>query len=199
LTTTLLVKIAGWLARTPRPAAAERRSGGLAFVELVISALVLGWVLLSVFPLFLASVRSNVAARSYGEVNALARDRLEELRDLPFSDPALSPGRHAVNDLPDTLTEPETGTFGSGAKNPFLRTYRVYQFQLPADGTVPRGAPFPSVRVTAAGLRVDFKRIEVTVESATPGPGLGLIAARVSALAQNPAPDVDLSDADPDP
>jgi Tfp pilus assembly protein PilV len=199
LTTTLLVKIAGRLARTPRPAAAGRRSGGLAFVELVISALVLGWVLLSVYPLFLSSVRSNVAARSYAEVNALARDRLEGLRELPFSDPALSAGRHAVNDLPDTLPDPETGTFGSGAKNPFLRTYRVQQFQLPAAATVPRGAPFPSVRVTDAGLRIDFKRIEVTVEPATSGPGLGLLAARVSALVRNPAPDVDLSDADPDP
>jgi Tfp pilus assembly protein PilV len=193
------VKIAGRLARTPRPAAAGRRSGGLAFVELVISALVLGWVLLSVYPLFLSSVRSNVAARSYGEVNALARDRLEQLRDLPFSDPALAAGRHGVNDLPDTLPDPETGTFGSGAKNPFVRTYRVQQFQLSAAATVPRGAPFPSVRVTEAGLRVDYKRIEVTVEPATPGPGPGLLAARVSALARNPAPDVFLSDADPDP
>jgi hypothetical protein len=193
------VKIARRLAGAPRPDAAGRRSGGLAFVELVISALVLGWVLLSIYPLFLSSVRSNVAGRSYGEVNALARDRLEQLRDLPFSDPALSAGRHAVNDLPDTLPDPETGTFGSGAKNPFLRTYRIRQFQLPASATVPRGELFPPVRVTAAGLRVDFKRIEVTVEPATPGPGLGLLAARVSALARNPAPDVFLSDADPDP
>jgi hypothetical protein len=198
LTTTLLVKIAGRLAPSPRSAAPGRRSAGLAFVELVISALVLGWVLLSVFPLFLSSVRSNVAARSYGEVNALARDRLEQLRDLPFPDPALSAGRHGVNDLPDTLPDPETGLFGSGARNPFVRTYRVEQLQVAPAASVPRGAPFPWVRVTAAGLRVDFKRIEVTVERATPGPGLGLVAARVSALRRNPAPEALLSDADPD-
>ena len=193
------MKIAGRLARRSRSAAAGRRSAGLAFVELVISALVLGWVFLSVFPLFLSSVRSNVAARSYAEVNALVRDRLEQLRGLPFPDPALSAGRHAEDDLADTLPDPETGLFGAGARNPFLRTYRVEQLQLAPAATVPRGAPFPWVRVTAAGLRVDVKRIEVTVERTTSGPGLGLVAARVSALVRNPAPEVFLSGPDPEP
>jgi hypothetical protein len=171
----------------------------MAFVELVISAVVFGWVLLAVFPLFLSSVRSNVAARSYGEVNGLARTRLEELLDLPFEDSRLSAGRHSTNDLPATVADPETGVFPSRLVNPFRRTYRVEQFQVPAAATVPTGALFTPVRVTAAGRRVDFKRIDVTVEQEPPRPELGRIAARVSALYPNPAPEKFLSAEDPDP
>jgi len=175
------------------------RSAGIAFVELVISAVVFGWVLLAVFPLFLSSVESNVAAHSYGEVNGLARTRLESLLDLPFEDSRLSAGRHATNDLPSTVADPETGAFPSGVANPFRRTYRVEQFQIPPAATVPSGALFTPVRVTAAGRRVDFKRIDVTVEQEQARPELGQIAARVSALRPNPAPEKFLSAEDPDP
>lgn len=175
------------------------RSAGLAFVELVISAVVLGWVLLAVFPLFLSSVRSNVAARSYGEVNGLARTRLESLLNLPFEDSRLSAGRHSTNDLPATVADPETGAFPSTVPNLFRRTYRVEQFQVPPAATVPGGALFTPVRVTAAGRRVDFKRIGVTVEQEPARPELGWIAARVSALLPNPAPERFLSGEDPDP
>lgn len=175
------------------------RSAGIAFVELVISAVVFGWVLLAVFPLFLSSVRSNVAARSYGEVNGLARTRLEQLLDLPFEDSRLSAGRHSTNDLPPTVADPETGAFPSRVANPFRRTYRVRQFQIPPGATVAPGALFTPVRVTAAGRRVDFKRIDVTVEQESARPELGWIAARVSALCPNPAPEKFLSAEDPDP
>jgi Tfp pilus assembly protein PilV len=174
-------------------------SAGIALVELVISVVVFGWVVLAVFPLFLSSVESNVAARFYGEANGLARAGLESLLDVPFQDPALSPGRHEADDLPETVADPETGVFPSSVPNPFRRTYRVEQFRIPASATVPRDAPFVAVRVTAADARVDFKRIDVSVEQKTPRPGLGRIAARVSALLPNPAPETFLSAGDPDP
>jgi len=195
--TTLHVKIAHRRGRGARESSAK--STGIAFVELVISAVVFGWVLLAVFPLFLSSVRSNVAANSYGEVNSLARTRLEQLLALPFEDPRLSAGRHSTNDLPATVADPETGAFPSVVANPFRRTYRVEQFEIPAAATVPTGAPFTPVRVTVAGRRLDFKRIDVTVEKRSAWPEPGRIAARVSGLLPNPEPAEIFSREDPDP
>jgi Tfp pilus assembly protein PilV len=175
------------------------KSRGIALVELVISALLFGWVLLAIFPLFLSSVKSNVSARSYAEVNNLARSRLEQLLDLPFDDPRLSAGSHATNDLAATLPDPETGALPSTVANPFRRTYHVRQFAIPAAPAVPRGSLFVPIRVTNAGSQFDYKRIDVTVESASPRPELGWIAARVSALRANPSRDTFLSREDPDP
>jgi hypothetical protein len=198
--TTLHVKIehrrGGGARRVTRSPA---NSAGLAFVELVISAVVLGWVLLAVFPLFLSSVRSNAAANSYGVVNGLARSRLEQLLALPFEDGRLSAGRHSTNDLPATLADPETGVYPSMMPNPFQRTYRIEQFEIPAVATVQSGAPFTPVRVVAAARRLDFKRIDVTVEKRSAWPEPGRIAARVSALLPNPAPEEIFSREDPDP
>jgi hypothetical protein len=174
-------------------------SAGVAFVEVVISAVVFGWVLLAVFPLFLSSVRSNAAANSYGEVNGLARTRLEQLLDLPFEDSRLSAGRHSTNDLPATVADPETGAYPSVVANPFRRTYRVEQFEIPAAAVVAPGAPFTSLRVIDAGRRFDFKRIDVTMEKRSAWPEPGLIAARVSGLLSNPSPEEILSREDPDP
>lgn len=155
--------------------------------------------MLAVFPLFLSSVRSNAAANSYADVNGLARTRLEQLLALPFEDLVLAAGNHSTNDLPGTLADPETGGFPSAVQNPYRRSYRVLQFELPAAATVPPGAPFQPVRVTEAGRRVDFKRIDVTVEKRSAWPEPGWIAARVSGLLPNPAPADVLSREDPDP
>jgi len=171
---------------------------GIALIELVVSALLFGWVVLAIFPLFLASVKANVSAGAYGEANNLARSRLEQLLDAPFDDPRLSVGRHAANELPATLPDPETGTLPSAVANPFRRSYRVRQFALPASDRVSKGALSVPVRVTSAGLPFDYKRIDVTVESVSPRPELGQVAARVSALRANPARDRILSREDPD-
>lgn len=195
--TTVIVKMAN--RKCPDACPGSVPESGIAFVELVISAVLLGWVMLAVFPLFLSSVRSNAAANSYADVNGLARTRLEQLLELPFEDPLLAAGNHSTNDLPATLADPESGTFPSAVPNPYRRTYRVLQFELPAAATVPAGAPFSPVRVIGAGHRLDFKRIDVTVEKRSALPEPGLIAARVSGLLPNPAPAEILSRGDPDP
>lgn len=195
--TTVIVKMAN--RKCPDACPGSVPESGLAFVELVISAVLLGWVMLAVFPLFLSSVRSNAAANSYADVNGLARTRLEQLLELPFEDPLLAAGNHSTNDLPATRADPESGTFPSAVPNPYRRTYRVLQFELPAAATVPAGAPFSPVRVIGAGHRLDFKRIDVTVEKRSAWPEPGLIAARVSGLLPNPVPAEILSRGDPDP
>src|SRR5713101_2789254 len=90
--------------------AERRRAGeaGLTLVELLIALALLGFVLLGVVPLFVASVKSNYSAGEYTSLNMLARDRLEQLMNLTFSDSQLSPGVHP-NDLPASLPDPATG------------------------------------------------------------------------------------------
>ncbi|MEO8349847.1 MAG: hypothetical protein ABI610_13120, partial [Acidobacteriota bacterium] len=149
-------------------------------------------------PLFLSSQKSNVAAGAYAQANDLAREGLENLLGLPFGDPRLAAGEHPANDLPQARRDPETGLPASGP-NPFRRTYRVRQFSIPDGATVPRAGSFRPLTVREGGARFDYKRIDVTVEASVPGRGLGLAAARVSAIRANPAPETTLSAAEPDP
>ncbi len=58
---------------------------GLTLVEMLIAVALLGIVLLGIAPLFIASVRSNYAANEYTSIHNLARDRLEQLMNLPVS------------------------------------------------------------------------------------------------------------------
>ena len=152
-------------------------------------------VLVAVFPLFLSSRKANAAAGAYSEANALARDGLEHLLGLPFADPRLAAGDHAVNDLPPTRRDTETG-LPSPAPNPFRRSYRVVQFSITDGAAVPRSEPFRPRRVREEGVPFDFKRIDVTVRPAAERGGLGVPAARVSAIRANPAPESNLSVAD---
>lgn len=177
---------------------AASKSAGVTLVELLIAMALLGFIFLGIAPLFIGSVKSNYSANEYTSLNNLARDRLEQLMTLPFDDPQLNPGNHAVNDLPATLPNPRTGVPPSGVPNPFRRTYRVRQFAIPASSTVPEGSAFTQVRVLGAGVVYHYKRIDVTVEATVPHLGFGARAARVSGIRANPTPGTNLSVADPD-
>ncbi len=117
---------------------------------------------------------------------------------LRFDDPGLSVGTHA-DDPPPWLPEPGTGEYPSAVANPFRRRYRVEQFAIPSSRIVSRGSLFVPRRIREAGLRFDYKRIDVTVETSPVRPGLGLVAARVSAIRCNPSPERVLSEGDSDP
>lgn len=184
------------LSRVPGSAS---RSSGVTLVELLIAIALLGFVLLGIASLFIASVKSNYSANEYTSLNNLARDRLEQLMTVPFNDAQLAVGDHPANDLPATLPDPVTGVPPSSVPNPFRRTYRVRQFAIPASSAVPDGSPFTPVRVSAAGAVYHYKRIDVTVDTAVPHLGFGVRAARVSGMRANPTPDTTLSVLDPNP
>jgi hypothetical protein len=182
--------------------ARREREAGLTLVELLIALALLGFVLLGITPLFMASVKSNYAGNEYTSLNMLARDRLEQLMNLPFTDGQLGPGKH-VNDLPALLPDPKTGlppAPGPGAvNNPFKICYQVFQFQIPnADvGTVAEGAPFTPIPITGAGEIFQYKRIDVTVTSSTGQLGIGTRMSRVSGVVSNPFPATNRSQVDP--
>jgi prepilin-type N-terminal cleavage/methylation domain-containing protein len=162
-----------------------RRKGeaGLTLIEMLIATALLGIVLIGIAPLFIASVKSNYAANEYTSIHNLARDRLEQLMNLPMNDVQLAGGLSAANDLPPTLPDPVTGIPPSTIRNPLSRTYTVTNYVstipgIPGDPhtltTVPPGTPF------------DFKRIDVTVTSNTTGGLLlGARTARVTGFLRN--------------
>ncbi len=164
---------------------------GLTLVEMIIAIAILGFILLGIAPLFVASVKSNYSASEYTSINVIARDRLEQLMNLPFLDPELTPGVK-VNDLPPTLPDPKTGLppASGGVRNPFQITYQVIQYQIPAAdvATVPNGNPFVPTRVTVAGQPYQYKRVDVTVTAGTGPLGIGARSARVSGFLASPAP-----------
>jgi prepilin-type N-terminal cleavage/methylation domain-containing protein len=164
----------------------RRRETGLTLVEMLIALALLAIVLLGIAPLFIASVRSNYSAYEYTSIHNLARDRLEQLMNLPFGDQQLAQGSY-VNDLPTTLPDPATGIPPSNVPNPLERTYTVNNFT-----TTPPLAPGSAFVLTATGPAVpcDFKRIDVTVRSTSGGTNLGIGArtARVSGFVRNPDP-----------
>jgi prepilin-type N-terminal cleavage/methylation domain-containing protein len=163
----------------------RRREAGLTLVEMLIAVALLGIVLLGIAPLFIASVKSNYSAYEYTSIHNLARDRLEQLMNLPFNDQQLAQGSY-VNDLPTTLPDPATGIPPSNVPNPLERTYDVNNFV-----TTPPLATGDNFVLTAVGtVPCDFKRIDVTVRSTSGGTNLGIGArtARVSGFVRNPDP-----------
>ena len=163
-----------------------RREAGVTLVELLIAVALLGIVLLGIAPLFIASVRSNYSAFEYTSIHNLARDRLEQLMNLPFDSPQLASGSY-VNDLPTTLPDPVTGIPPSNVRNPLERTYTVDNFT-----SGPPLATGDNYFFTGVGSAVpcDFKNITVTVRSTSGGTNLGIGArtARVSGFVRNPNP-----------
>ena len=172
--------------KTPQPQPTEhRREAGLTLVEMLIAVALLGIVLLGIAPLFIASVKSNLAGNEYTSIHNLARDRLEQLMNLPVSDPQLTVGSHA-NDLPPFLPDPTTGTLPSTIVNPISRTYTVAHYTSVGGAT---GTAYTLTNV-GAGVPYDFKRIDVTVSSSSGGTGLGIgqRTAQVSGFLKNPDP-----------
>ena len=165
---------------------AKRREAGLTLVELLISMALLGFVLLGIAPLFIASVKSNYAGNEYTSIHNLARDRLEQLMNLPFASAQLNAGSFG-NDLPATLPDPATGIPPSQLKNPLVRTYDVQNFT----STLPLASGDPyQLTTVAAGNPCQFKRIDVTVTSSNSGTGIGVgqRTARISGFVRNPSP-----------
>ncbi len=169
----------------------NRHESGLTLVEMLIAVALLGIILLGIAPLFIASVRSNYAANEYTSIHNLARDRLEQLLNLPVTDPQLTVGVHPTtgappNELPAFLPDPTTGILPSTIVNPLQRSYAVTHFR--SVGGAPNVAY--TLNNVGAGVPYEFKRIDVTVTSTSGGTGLGIGArtARVTGFIKNPDP-----------
>jgi len=167
----------------------------------LIAVALLGFILLGIAPLFIASVRSNYAANEYTSIHILARDRLEQLMNLTFDDPQLAVGFYG-NDTAPKLPDPTNPSALSNVRNPFTVTYQVTQWAIPpaaGPGSPASKAPFTPTRVSAANQAYHYKRIDVEVRAGSGPLGIGARVSRVSGALNNPTPLANLSLADPCP
>jgi type II secretory pathway pseudopilin PulG len=181
----------------PRGGALRASERGVTLVELLIAFALLAFILLGIVPLFLSSVKSNYSANEYTSINMLARDKLEELQNLPANSAELAEGNHA-NDLPALLPDPLTGVPPPnptpGIVNPFRRTWQVVSYRLPQTAGVPNTTPFVPTPAAGAGTCptpttlgcYDFKQIDVTVTTDEGHLGIGSRRVMVSGYVQNP-------------
>jgi len=125
-----------------RPEAAER---GFTLVEVLVAVLLMGLAMLAIAPLFANSLRSNATGWDYSVLNALAKQRLEELLQCNFNDPRLAvPASAAFDGNPGQLYRnlvPATETVnGVATQFPYELVYVVRDFPsaaIPSNGSMP--------------------------------------------------------------
>jgi len=76
---------------------------GFTLIEMLIGLVVLAIGLLAIAGMQLTSVRANYFSGNMTQASILAQDRLESLRQLDYSDAALSIGTHDDGTIPGTL------------------------------------------------------------------------------------------------
>ena len=104
-------------------AAAVRTEGGASLAELMIALVVLSIGIMAVAQLFPASSRGQLSDRMRSTATLYAQDKLEELRALPFTDAALTAGRHPAG----------TATEALGTSGRWQRFYTVTNMAAPLD------------------------------------------------------------------
>jgi len=96
---------------------------GFTLLELLVALVVLSVGVLAVAQLFPAGSRSQLQAELMSSANYFAQQKVEQLSLLPWTDSALSAGRHPGGGAFDTL----------GAHGEFLRFYQVEVLAAPLD------------------------------------------------------------------
>jgi prepilin-type N-terminal cleavage/methylation domain-containing protein len=76
---------------------------GISLVEVLIALVVLSVGIMAIGGMFPAGTRTEVQTRMQSNANYFAQLKLEELRAIPWNDPALNAGRHPAGIVCDTL------------------------------------------------------------------------------------------------
>ena len=88
---------------------------GISLVEILIALVVLSVGIMAVSSVFPTGTRGQVQTRNLSDASYYALQKIEDLKAIPWSDPALSVGRHPAGVACDTL----------GASRAWTRFYNV--------------------------------------------------------------------------
>jgi hypothetical protein len=115
-------------------------------------------------------VKSNYSANEYTSIHNLARDRLEQLMNLPFGNAQLTRAPSGTT-CRRRCRPGDRDPRRRRSSNPLARTYT--RAALHEHGAARRRADPYTLSTSAAGNPCQFKRIDVTVTSSNSGPGSG--------------------------
>lgn len=107
----------------PATATTRTTERGASLIELMIALVVLSLGILAVAQLFPAGARAQLGDRMSTAAANHAQEKLEQLNQLPWSDPALTVGRHP----------PGTATEALGTSGKWRRFYVVSTLPAPLD------------------------------------------------------------------
>jgi len=97
---------------------------GFTLIEVVIGLLILAVGLLGIAGMQITSIKGNSFSANMTQASILAQDRLEELRGLPNTNPALNIGSYNDGILPNTIFS-RTYTIIQHPTNPSMRVLTV--------------------------------------------------------------------------
>jgi prepilin-type N-terminal cleavage/methylation domain-containing protein len=131
----------------------ESPRNGFSLIEVLIAVAILGIVALGIVGLFSRSIVVNASGYDYAVLSAVARQALEELQGLPFTDAALDPSTN-----PHTWTDPT----GSGR---FTVTYNVSDYFIQSWADVAGAGPWPTPDPANPLEAANLKRITLGIDS----------------------------------
>lgn len=104
------------------------RQRGMTLVEVLVALVILAVVTLSVIGLFSQSIALNASGMDYTTLNNIARNTLEELTSLAFTDSRISidPGTFD----PTTMSNIKDGTVDLGPGSPYTVTFQVRELRF---------------------------------------------------------------------
>jgi len=75
------------------------KKDGFTLIEILIGLIILSIGLLAIAGLLITSTKSNFGSKNLTQATYVVQDRLESLKNLPFTDPLLSAGNHNYTPL----------------------------------------------------------------------------------------------------
>ena len=152
--------------------AARRHESGFSLIEVLIASLILLFVALGIIPLFTMAAQSNLQGSENTKAANYARERLEQLWQMPFNDPyisVLSGDEREHTEYYDEsqdkwlllLGDPPSGTMWT--RNTEIRQFAVDDLETPISAD----------QATADPARVQLKEITVYVDNLRAGGPFG--------------------------
>jgi prepilin-type N-terminal cleavage/methylation domain-containing protein len=143
----------------------SRSQRGFSVVEVLIAAAIFLIIAVGVLPLFIQSIRNNVAGRDATDISHVSKSRVEELLQVPYNSLEIPAGstESVIEDYWSRTNKSWLTGTPPLADAVWLRTTRVRQFAL-SDLTADGVADHPLDGGTPTG-QVHFKEIVVELRS----------------------------------
>jgi prepilin-type N-terminal cleavage/methylation domain-containing protein len=133
---------------------------GYSLVEVIVAIMILAIAILPMVSMFDAGLRASALGSNYDKARALANEKLEEIKALPYRDPDNPAGAPANSILEKykPVNEPSTTAGGLGPGSPVTGTKGIFSYTVTTRYVQQDFNTIPS-----PAIRTSFIRVEVQV------------------------------------